>query len=281
MISIIVSSYNKNNFEAFSKNVDKTIGVPYEIIDIRNPGLMGICKAYNLGAEQANYENLLFCHEDILFHTENWGKLFVQHLSLPDVGVIGIAGSNYVCKAPTGWHLSDDKYNFINIIQHDNNIINIHHIDKVQQVFSLDGVWLGMTKEKFNELKFNESIKGFHAYDLDFSLRSSQKYNNYVINDILIEHFSIGNPDEIWFKNIIEVRSNIKLKYTFTKDANLEENEFINFFTKFFNYNELTLFNLFKTLKFVPLIRSKKIFRLYYKHVKYKSYYKNYIYNKK
>lgn len=73
MISIIISSYNKDYYSQFIENVEKTIGVPYEIIQILNIGAMGVCEAYNKGARQAKFEYLVFCHEDITFETKNWG----------------------------------------------------------------------------------------------------------------------------------------------------------------------------------------------------------------
>lgn len=46
MISIIISSYQSHFFSAVEINIAETCGVPYEIIKIENPGIMGICAAY-------------------------------------------------------------------------------------------------------------------------------------------------------------------------------------------------------------------------------------------
>ena len=50
MISIVISSYQPHFFAALEKNIVETIGVTYEIVQIYNPGTMGICEAYNKGA---------------------------------------------------------------------------------------------------------------------------------------------------------------------------------------------------------------------------------------
>ena len=82
MLSIIVSSYQPENFSALEKNIAETCGVDYELIKIDNPGIMGIPKAYNKGAKKARFENLLFLHEDVLFHTQNWGENVAGVLSI-------------------------------------------------------------------------------------------------------------------------------------------------------------------------------------------------------
>ena len=74
MISIVVSSYQEPLYQSFVNSVEKTIGVPYEIIKVENPGIMGICKAYNLGVSKAKYDIVCFSHEDVLCYSENWGK---------------------------------------------------------------------------------------------------------------------------------------------------------------------------------------------------------------
>src|SRR4051812_3797632 len=104
MVSIIVSSYKQDYFKQFEKNVDKTIGVPYEIIKIENPGLMGICKAYNIGAAKAHYPYLCFVHEDVIFQTQDWPKPLLEKFKTDiSTGLIGIAGGKYKSISPFGW----------------------------------------------------------------------------------------------------------------------------------------------------------------------------------
>ena len=123
MLSIIISSYQESLYSALEKNIAQTIGISYEIIKIYNPNKMGICEAYNIGASKAKYDFLLFIHEDILFHTKNWGELLINHLNKENTGVIGIAGSNYVPRTPSSWSVSGNKYNFGNVNTKE-NIIN-------------------------------------------------------------------------------------------------------------------------------------------------------------
>lgn len=246
MLSIIISSYQPELYSALEKNIAETIGIPYEIIKIFNPGLMGICEAYNKGAAKSQYNYLLFIHEDILFNTNNWGELLVNHLKKDKVGVVGLAGSNYVPIAPSAWSVIDSKYTFG----------NVNNTDKVTRpnakVFALDGVFLAVRKLVFNEFNFDENLKGFHGYDTDFSLRIATKYNNYVVRDIFIRHFSRGNPDKVWLDNHMLIRKKIRNEFNSIYDKDLEIHMFYAFLGKYFQYNNFNVRNIKKTLEFYP-----------------------------
>ena len=54
--------------------------------------------------------------------------------------------------------------------------------EKRSSVATLDGVFLATRKEVWKEIQFDEKlIKGFHGYDLDFTLRAAQRFHNYVV----------------------------------------------------------------------------------------------------
>ncbi len=253
MLSIIISSYQDKFYSALEQNIAETIGIPHEIIKIDNPNLMGICEAYNKGALLSKYDYLLFIHEDVIFHTKEWGQKLINHLETENIGVIGVAGSNYVPKAPIGWHLPDNRFNFLNLIQNNKAKTNpqlFNNIDSPQKVFALDGVFIGVKKDIYLKFGFDENLKGFHGYDLDLSLRIAQKYQNVVINDILIEHFSIGNPDLEWFNANIYVRNNLDYQYN-KIDESVEELTFQIFLNNFFKYNKINFRNLIFTFKFL------------------------------
>src|SRR5690606_19663369 len=116
MISIIVSSHNLNYFKSFSQNVNDTIGIPFEIIQVWNPGIIGICEAYNKGALNSKYEYLIFCHEDVFFESKEWGNKLITHFnSSSDIGVIGVAGGTYKSNFPSSWsYIKENKRVYIN-----------------------------------------------------------------------------------------------------------------------------------------------------------------------
>ncbi|NIF05483.1 hypothetical protein F3J23_08520 [Chryseobacterium sp. Tr-659] len=256
MVSIIISSYLPKYFSALEKNIAETIGVPYEIIKVDNPGLMGICEAYNKGAQKAQFDYLLFIHEDILFKTENWGPQLISHLDKENTGIVGVAGSSYVPSAPSSWTVSE-KYNVVNILQGDKNStesVPIHTTKRNREkVFAVDGVFMAIKKVNYLLFKFNESIlKGFHGYDLDLSLRVSKKFQNYVIDDILIEHFSKGNPDKVWLDNNILVKQNIDSGFQQKNDSETEKKAFLGFLYNYFKYYPVNKKSIALTLKFYP-----------------------------
>jgi len=101
MISIIVCSRNKIPTEAFRDNVNKPIGINYELIWIDNSdNCHSIYSAYNLRASRSKYPYLSFVHEDVMFHTGNWGEKIIAHLHDPKTGIFGLAGDNLVTRIP-------------------------------------------------------------------------------------------------------------------------------------------------------------------------------------
>ncbi|MCG7281481.1 glycosyltransferase family protein [Chryseobacterium taklimakanense] len=236
MISVVISSYQPKYFTALEKNIAETVGIPYEIIKIDNPGLMGICEAYNKGALQAAYPFLLFLHEDVEFVTTDWGKILVEVLSTQNIGVVGLAGSNYVPNVPSPfWAITEN--NFLHIIQL-NGQESVHTFELIEDkaVFSLDGVFLGVTKLVFEEFKFSKSLHGFHGYDLDFSIRVASKYINLVTSKISAKHFSTGNANKEWLENVILARNFYKIpssQKTIVKNEIKAYDDFLNYLIKF------------------------------------------------
>ncbi|HSK74151.1 MAG TPA: glycosyltransferase [Pyrinomonadaceae bacterium] len=207
MLSIIIASCNEQNLANVEQSISQTVGIPYETVVIRNPNQKySLAEAYNLGAEKAKFDFLLFVHEDVVFHTKDWGKNLISHFeNLPDAGVLGISGTSYKTFAPGGWWNPNYSYLYVNhwqsfkFTERERELWR-RQAEKAAEVICLDGVFLAIKKEVFNQIKFDKSIKGFHGYDLDLSLAVSEKYKNYFIPDILLEHFSEGNVDDKWLE---------------------------------------------------------------------------------
>lgn len=278
MLSIIISSYQQNYYDQLVKNINETIGdgFQYEIIQMWNPNLMSITKAYNLGAEKSKFQNLLFLHEDIVFHTKGWGEKLSDHLDKENTGIIGVAGSSYVPAAPSSWTV-DEKYNFANILQGNKQNTEFFHIQSTKanktKVFAVDGVFLAIKKENFIQFKFDENLPGFHGYDLDFSLRVSKKYQNYVVDDILIQHFSGGNLDKVWFDANVKVKEKLGSQFGKQIDPEVEKKVFLGFLYNFFQHYPVSRKNILLTLKFYPKkLNFKdhlKIVKKYFNYIRY------------
>ncbi|WP_158824941.1 glycosyltransferase [Mucilaginibacter lacusdianchii] len=205
MISIVVSSYKEHYFQQFEKSVESTVGVPYEIIKVHNPGLMGICEAYNKGAEKARYKYICFSHEDVLFDTANWGINLIKHFeNNPLLGLVGVAGASYKTAVLGGWFPPNMRFIYINLKQYDEASGTTEHVkhnaDKYfAPVASVDGIFMCTTKSIWNETRFDDQLlKKYHCYDIDFSLAVGEKYTVAVVNDILLTHLSRGSYDKMW-----------------------------------------------------------------------------------
>ncbi|MDO1451016.1 glycosyltransferase [Rhodocytophaga aerolata] len=212
MLSIIICSRSENLLNEVSASIASTIGITYEIIAINNnEGKYGICEAYNIGASKSQYPYLCFMHEDILFHTQEWGSKVCKFLEDMNVGLIGVAGGTVKPKNPSSWFVYASDYNRVNILQHTWNGNKVHEYNnpknEVQSaVITVDGVWFCCRKEvweqnKFDQVTFNE----FHFYDLDFSMQiHMQGYKVLVVYNIFIEHLSTGSMNKSWIRNCIK-----------------------------------------------------------------------------
>jgi hypothetical protein len=211
MLSIIVCSINPSFFLRLEESIKSTIGpITFEIIKIENSiENLPITQVYNLGIDKSKYEYLLFVHEDILFHTENWGNILINIFNNDiNVGLIGIAGAKYKSKFPSAfWHTDINRINLYLIQHYNNKKSGLHTIGfnncNVEEVVVLDGVFMALDK-KIN-VRFNENIEGFHCYDTGLSIDVLEsKHKIVVTNKILIEHFSIGNTDMKFVNSLIK-----------------------------------------------------------------------------
>ena len=79
MISIIICSRNLGIDPKLSTNITSTIGCEYELIVIDNSqNKYSIFQAYNIGIEKSTSEIICFVHEDVLFHSKDWGKKLIE-----------------------------------------------------------------------------------------------------------------------------------------------------------------------------------------------------------
>lgn len=110
MISIIICSRDRSMLSAAATNIEETVGEEHEIVAIDNSsGDYNIFTAYNTGIERAKGDILCFMHEDVTIYTKGWGRTISDTLdSRPDVGMIGVLGSQAVAEAPDTGHTQAD-----------------------------------------------------------------------------------------------------------------------------------------------------------------------------
>ncbi len=290
MISILICSRDKTLLNYISENVKNTIGVPYEIIAIDNSeGKYGICKAYNLGAKQAKYNIFCFIHEDITFETQNWGANIVNHLKDESVGLIGVVGADPMYKMPCTFAQNLLKSE-ANIIVYSNDQKHINHIKTIKkddnsiikQVTGIDGVFMCTRRDVYQKCQFDEAtLKGFHAYDADFSLQILQKYKVCVVFDVLIQHFSSGHADKNFMDSYLKLCFKWKSKLPISYQKYLKQ-EMVDghwkvmevFITKLFELNYSNGFilkqyfyfsfnNFFRVKPFLSIFKSMLLLKFY------------------
>jgi hypothetical protein len=235
MLSIIICSRNKELSKEFLSNISKTVGVEYEIIHIDNSNnSYTIFSAYNTGFARSKFDNLCYVHEDVFFNTSDWGQKVINHLKDDNTGIVGLAGGDFITRIPGGWAIQTSPS--CNIIQSDKTgkratrhfIEPLNYPETKRSTITLDGVILCMSRTLMEKIKFDESLIGFHGYDYDISLQSTiAGYQNYVIYDIEIEHFSRGKTDMIFFRNLILIYKKFE-KYLPILGSNITENERLN-----------------------------------------------------
>lgn len=211
MISIIICSRTQSISNDLSENIKDTVGCDYELIVIDNSeNKYSIFEAYNLGIEKSKGEHLCFTHDDILFHTKDWG-LIVENLfkEKKELGLLGIAGAKSKTKIPSAWWDCPEADKVLYLKQHLRNG-NIDDWKKgftnknIENVVAIDGVF--MIARRDNRFRFQESFKGFHGYDLNISLEYIKMGYEIVVSDfIFVEHFSLGKLDKNWFTNTLQL----------------------------------------------------------------------------
>ncbi|MCQ2755145.1 MAG: glycosyltransferase family protein, partial [bacterium] len=104
MISLITCSRTPQLSQELQDNIAATIGCEYELVTIDNStNKYNIFQAYNEGVRRAKGDILCFCHDDIMFHSQDWGEKEEKILSNNNCGILGVFGSHFISQAPLYW----------------------------------------------------------------------------------------------------------------------------------------------------------------------------------
>ncbi len=202
MISIIICSRTASISDELTKNINQTIGIPYELVIIDNSdNLYSIFSAYNEGVKRSNCEVLCFMHDDIIFKTNDWGISVMNRFNASNLGAVGVAGSPYYASLPGAWwsggYICQSIYG-------EQELAYQSKQDNALPVVVLDGLWFCVRKSLFSMIRFDDTtFSGFHYYDMDICLQIQQTgYKLLSVYDISIQHSS-GKLDTIWLNNAL------------------------------------------------------------------------------
>lgn len=242
MISIILCCRNSDINQSLKSNIEKTIGIEYELIVIDNSlNNLSIFSAYNIGVKKAKFPFLCFMHDDILYHTKNWGKNVIKHLQDESVGLIGVAGGHYLPDVPASWwstYCITAEYlqgyrtkNGDYSVKYKSSRKNYQDetIKSVQAV-AVDGFWFCIPRRIFRIISFDDiTFTGWHSYDLDICMQVLDAgFQIHIVNDILIEHFSGGNGNIDWLSDLEKFHKKWHIKLPVIRGVDLSETEIID-----------------------------------------------------
>ena len=115
MISVVYCTRFQN--KEHQEHLIKSSGLHkhIEVIEIINNG-ESLTKSYNRGLKQAKNDIVVFCHDDIIIETKQWGKklekLFNKNV---EYGIIGVAGTKTLSETGRWW---DDRSAMFGRVKH-------------------------------------------------------------------------------------------------------------------------------------------------------------------
>lgn len=220
MISIIICSTSHAISDELEHNISTTIGdsVEYEIVCIDNSdNHYSIFSAYTEGVLRATGDSLCFVHEDVIFHSTDWGgKCERQLKENPQIGMLGVFGCLYFSRMSSVLH----PWNMLRgqLLQgHSENgeyktdlCRYVEYDEYENEVVVVDGLWLFIRRSLFDESLIAwdaEAYSGFHFYDKDISMQILKSGYMIAIADIPVEHKSLGNFNKAYWENSIVFHS--------------------------------------------------------------------------
>lgn len=200
-ISCIICSRNRDISARLRENISETINHDYEIVIIDNSKQQySIFSAYNEGVRRAKGDILCFMHEDILFHSNNWGEEVCKRFTDASVGIIGVLGTQFLPDTPSAWWWTGCRVGYVlqslnGDIGTNNTYVNGDPVNTDVDAVVVDGLWFCVRKELFDKISFDEvTFKSFHCYDHDICMQALQQGKRIIIDhNIVIEHASLGN----------------------------------------------------------------------------------------
>ena len=257
MITIGFSTRKIDN--SFVELLKKSCGVPNpQIIPIENEGKYSLPEAYNMILEQATNDIVVLCHDDIYFDSKNWGSKLLNHFKRnSDYGILGLAGSTHLPSSAKWW---EDFSKMKGIVNHEHggkkweSKYSASLGNQIDDVVLVDGLFIVLNTKNIKQ-KFNEEIKGFHFYDVDFSFRNFiEDVKIGVIYDVRVTHKSIGETNEQWEQNRIVFAEKhkellpVKIKRNLTIDSPIKV-LLSSLFFKTFTGSEMYVYELARGLK--------------------------------
>ena len=210
----------KHDDAIYNKYTKKSMVGKKPILVEDAPELDSMTKKYNAGLKRIknlkDNDIVVFLHEDIIILDNLFeGKLLLTFSSYPDVGVVGVYGSQAYIGG--GWFSYDHKYSVgaIKSMRKDGTYYEMRHALPPRSInrnmVVVDGLMMAIRGKCLKQVQFDESINGFHQYDNSYCLEALLKTEYKVaVTDLNIFHASEGSPDETWLQDSLSLINRYK-----------------------------------------------------------------------
>jgi glycosyltransferase involved in cell wall biosynthesis len=198
-ISVIICSIDDKKFSESRAMYTRLLqSKTYEIIRISDAKSM--CEGYNRGIDQSTGDVLIFSHDDIEILNPNFADRLLKHLESFDL--VGLAGTSRLCG--NLWSAAGPPYTFGQVTHrtpgggYSVNFFGGHGAIH-GNIQAVDGLMFAVNRRVIQTVRFDESLDGFHFYDLDFSASvHAAGFRLGVANNIQSIHDSTGSYGAEW-----------------------------------------------------------------------------------
>jgi hypothetical protein len=229
MISVVYCT--RESKPTHKEHLKKTSGLDknIEIIEVINNGDESLTKSYNRGLKQAKNDIVVFCHDDITLETKQWGRKLLKLFSRNQAyGIIGVAGTKYMPDNGKWWENPKKMYGRVSHTHEGKTWLSSYSDDlnqEIEETVIVDGVFFAIDKTKIKKT-FNESVEGFHFYDVTFCFENYLENVKVGVSTIIrVNHQSIGMTNDSWEKNRVNFSENFKDKLPVNIKKILRKNE--------------------------------------------------------
>jgi glycosyltransferase involved in cell wall biosynthesis len=207
MITIVYSTHKDETYNnKFKQHLLQTVGLKnVQILEYTNYNQYSLTEVYNKGLNESVNDIVVFCHNDIIFEKEYWGKRVLEHfVKKPEYGILGVAGTSYYPSSGRWWDIQGEMIGQV-YHQHEGrkwlSEYNKPFGNKVIDSIIVDGLFFAVKKSNL-KTNFDESFTGFHFYDTSFCMSNhllGVKIG--TISNVPLTHLSIGMTNNQWEQN--------------------------------------------------------------------------------
>jgi len=207
MITIVYSTHKDETYNnKFKQHLLQTVGLKnVQILEYTNYNQYSLTEVYNKGLNESVNDIVVFCHNDIIFEKEYWGKRVLEHFTKkPEYGILGVAGTSYYPSSGRWWDIQGEMIGQV-YHQHEGrkwlSEYNKPFGNKIIDSIIVDGLFFAVKKSNL-KTNFDESFTGFHFYDTSFCMSNhllGVKIG--TISNVPLTHLSIGMTNNQWEQN--------------------------------------------------------------------------------